>query len=285
MRRAMILAVIAALFVPPGARADDEDDPPAEPPKRVYRAPAEDDSWKQDVLVALIGGGVRFRRIHLDVGDRAGGTENRSFNTGAYFDFAWHLLIRPLGHRSPRASIRAMILQVDGGSGIGLTVEPEGTGIQLKTNSWRMVGQLGYLYPFERFQVGGLVGIGGDVFNIDSNFVLPSSRIVYVRFGPGAVYSIVPELLRIRGDFGLRFPFHLGELANAFGQDSFVFGLDSTVTLDGRIPAGFTYALRFVWEYYRMWFSGPTDDVPAAGNGGGGRDHAVAVQVLVGWSL
>jgi len=283
MRGASILAAIATLIAPLPGLADEETS--VEQAGRAYQAPAEDESWKQDVLVALIGGGARFRRIHLEVGDGTGATENRSFNTGAYFDFAWHLLIRPLGHRSPRASVRAIVLQVDGGSGIGLAVEPAGTGIRLKTNTWRMVGQFGYLYPFQRFQVGGLVGIGGDVFNIDSNFVLPSSRIVYVRFGPGALYSIVPELLRIRGDFGLRFPFHLGALENAFGKDSFVFGLDSTLTLDGRMEAGFTYALRVVWEYYTMRFSGPTDDIPSMGDGGRGRDHAINVQLLVGWSL
>lgn len=286
MCRVLIIAVIALLLAPLPALSQDEagaEGPPASPSPAVYAAEPQDESWKQDVLVALIGGGARFRNIDLQVG--MGGGDNRSLELGAYFDFGWHLFIRPLGHRSPRATLRAIVFQIDGGSGIGLTVEPEGTGISLNTNAWRMVGQFGYLYPIERLQVGGLVGIGGDVFNIDLNSVLPSSRIVYVRLGPAASYDIVPLYLRIRGDFGLRLPFHLGELANAFGTDSRVIGLDSTVTFEGRIKAGFTYAFRFIWEYYTMSFSGPTDTVPSMGDGGQGTDNAINFQFLVGWSL
>lgn len=268
------------------ARAEEPDEHDAATPySPPYAAQVKDESWKQDVLVAMIGAGARFRRISLDVGDGAGGTENRSLDTAAYFDFGWHLLIRPMGHRSPRATIRAMVLQIDGGAGINLKVQPAESGISLETNSWRMLGQFGYLYPTGRWQLGGLVGIGGDILNIDLNSVLPSSRIVYVRLGPAAQYALIGELLGIRGDFGLRFPFHLGELANAFGTDSRAFGLDGTVTLGGHLKAGFTYAFRFVWEYYTYRFRGPVSNVPSTGDGGRGNDHSMNFQFLVGWSL
>ena len=288
MPRITIVSVIAMVLLPISAFGQDggeDGERAATPSPKVYAAPKEDESWKQDVLVALIGAGVRFRQIHLDVGDGMGGTENRDFDTGPYFDFGWQLFIRPLGQRSPRAAMRAMVLQVDGGAGISLTVEPVGTGISLNTNTWRMVGQLGYLYPIDRWQVGGLVGVGGDVFNIDLNSVIPSSRIVYVRLGPAGSVDVVNDYLTIRADFGLRFPFHLGELANTFGADSRAFGLDSTVTFQGRIKAGFTYAFRFIWEYFTYRFAGPTDNVPAMGDGGDGNDHAIDFQLLVGWSL
>lgn len=288
MPRVSIVCVIAMLFTSSAARGQTgKVDADAAPKRdaRVFAAPEQDESWKQDVLVALIGGGVRFRRIHLEVGDGAGGIEPRDFDTGAYFDFGYHLLIRPLGHRSPRPAIRAMVLQLDGGSGIGLTVEPVGSGISLEANTWRMVGQFGYLFPIDRWEVGGLVGIGGDVFNIDLNSVLPSSRIVYVRLGPAGVVALVGDFLKLRADFGLRFPFYLGELKNTFGHDTRAFGLDSALTLQGRVKAGFTYALRFVWDYYKLRFAGSSDNVPAMAEGGGGADHAVNVQLLVGWSL
>jgi hypothetical protein len=248
----------------------------------AFALPTEDESWAEDVLVALIGGGVRSRRIHLEVG---AGADNRSFDTGAYFDFGWHLLIRPMGRRSPRSAIRAIVLQIDGGAGVNLTVEPVDTGISLLTNSWRMVGQVGYLYPIDRWQVGGLVGVGADVLNIDLNSVMPSASIVYVRLGPAASIDVVEDYLTIRADFGLRIPFHLGGLESAFGLDSHAFGLDSTVTFQGRIEAGFTYALRFVWEYFDYRFAGPTDAVPAMGDGERGHDHAIDLQLLFGWSL
>lgn len=248
----------------------------------AFAESAEDESWEQDVFIALIGGGVRSRRIHLEVG---AGTDDRSFDTGAYFDFGWHMLIRPMGRRSPRSAIRAIVLQVDGGAGVNLTVEPVDTGISLSTNSWRMVGQLGYLYPIDRWQFGGLVGVGADVLNIDLNSVMPSASIVYVRLGPAASLDVVGDFLTIRADFGLRFPFHLGGLGGAFGLESRAFGLDSTVTFQGRIEAGFTYAFRFIWEYFDYRFSGSTDAVPAMGDGERGRDHAIDFQFLLGWSL
>jgi hypothetical protein len=259
--------------------------PEYDPSPPVKAGPAENEPWRQDVLVALIGGGVRFRHVRLDVGDLMGGTENRSLDTGGYFDFGWHLLIRPLGHRSPRATVRAIVLQIDGGAGVGLVVQPAQSGISLDTNSWRLLGQFGYLYPLEKVLVGGLVGVGGDVFNIDLNSVLPSSRIIYVRLGPAVEWEAVERYLTIRADFGLRFPFWLGELEDSFGSDSRSVGLDGTLTLGGKVKAGFTYQLRLVWEYYKYRFSGEISSVPSMGDGGNGQEHALALQVLVGWSL
>ena len=237
------------------------------------------------VLVLLIGSGVRFRDIHLDVGDGAGGTEGRAFDTGAYFDFGWHILVRPMSRRSPKPAIRAIVLQIDGGSGIGLKVEPARSGISLQTNAWRLLGQLGYLYPIDRLQVGGLIGIGGDVLSIDLNSVLPSSRIVYVRLGPAVAYDIVPSFFGFRADLGVRIPFSVGDLENAFGSDSSGFGLDATAAFQGRLKAGFTYAFRLIWEYYRLRFAGSNMNVPAMGGGGVGSDQAITLQLLLGWSL
>ena len=291
MRRVSIVSVIAMLLASGTALAEAEEsgrvpaEATPEPSPSVSSAAVQAGSWKQDVMVALIGGGVRFRRIHLEVGDGMGGTEPRDFDTGAYFDFGYHLFIRPIGRRSPRPTIRAMVLQLDGGSSIGLSVEPVGTGISLKANIWRMRGQFGYLYPIDRWQVGGLIGVGGNVFNIDLNSVLPSARILYVRLGPAGIVELVGDFLMLRMDFGLRFPFDLGELDEAFGHDSRAFGLDSMLTLQGRSKVGFTYALRFAWEYYTLRFAGSADNVPAMAEGGSGDDHAVNLQLLLGWSL
>ena len=175
---------------------------------RTAAASVQDEEPILPVLVMQIGAGARFRNIHLELGDGAGGTETRSFETGAYFDFGWHLLVRPMGRRSSRPPVQAIVAQIDGGSGIGLKAD-RGTGISLQTNSWRLLGQFGYLYPIDRLQVGGLVGVGGDVLSIDLNSVLPSSRIVYVRLGPAVAYDIVPSFFGFRADFGLRFRFSL----------------------------------------------------------------------------
>lgn len=252
----------------------------------VVQAPVVvEDAMKLPVLVMLIGGGARFRNVHLDVGDGTGGTEQRSLETRAYFDFGWHLLVRPMARRSPRPAIQAMVAQIDGGSGIGLQIQPAGTGISLNTNAWRLLGQFGYLYPIDRLQVGGLIGVGADVLSIDLNSVLPSSTIVYIRLGPSVAYNIVPDFFGFRADFGLRIPFFLGGFEDAFGSDGSGVGLDAVLTLDGRIKAGFSYAFRFIWEYYHARFSGSTMNVPSMGDGAKGNDHAITFQFLAGWSL
>jgi hypothetical protein len=133
--------------------------------------------------------------------------------------------------------------------------------------------------------VGGLVGVGGDVLSIDLNSVLPSSRIVYVRLGPAVGYDIVPSFFGFRADFGLRVPFFLGGLEDAYGNDGSGVGLDATASFGGRVQAGFTYAFRFIWEYYKLRFTGSNMNVPAMGNGADGSDHAFTLQVLFGWSL
>jgi hypothetical protein len=278
MLRTLRVCVFAGLFLaaaPPEAGAEGEQG----------AAAVQDEAPKLPVLVMLIGGAARFRNIHLEVGDNAGGTESRTFDTEAYFDFGWHLLIRPAAQRSPRASIQAIVVQVDGGAGIGLKVKPAGTGILLQTNTWRLLGQFGYLYPIDRLQVGGLVGVGGDVLSIDLNSVLSSSKILYVRLGPALAYDIVPSFFGFRADFGLRVPFFIGGLEDAYVNDGSGVGLDATTTFGGRLEAGFTYAFRFIWEYYRLRFAGSTMDLPASGNGAKGNDHAITLQVLFGWSL
>lgn len=240
---------------------------------------------KLSVLVLLLGGGARFRKIRLDVGDGSGGNESRSLDTGPFFDFAWHLMARPWARVSPKPAMQAMIVQIDGGAGVGLTVEPAETGISLRANTWRLLGQLGYLYPLERIQVGGLVGVGADVLQIDLNSVLPSSRILYVRLGPALARALVSDFLGLRFDFGLRFPFALGDLADSFGSDSSALGVDAALMIGGRLEAGFSYAFQFVWEYYRLRFDGETLDVPSMGEGGWGTDHGLTFQLLLGWSL
>jgi len=240
---------------------------------------------KLPVVVLLLAAGARFRSIRLEVGDGSGGTEQRTFETGAYFALGGHLLLRPMARRVAAPSLQAIAIQIDGGGGIDLRVEPARTGISLQTKIWELLGQFGYLYPIDRLQVGGLVGLGGAVLRIDLNSVLPSWSIVYFRVGPAVIYDIIPSLLVFRGDFGLRVPFLLSQLQDAFGSDSSGIGFDAAATFGGRLDAGFTYALRCAWEYYRLRFAGPRMNVPATGDGGSGKDRAFTIQVLLGWSL
>lgn len=243
------------------------------------------DTYELPVLTILGGGGPRFQRIQLEVGDGAGGIEPRDFQTGAYFDFGWFVLTRPAARKLSRPSMRAIVLQLEGGAGVGLTVEPSGSGISLQTRAWRLLGQFGYLYPMGRVQVGGLLGVGADLLKIDLNSVLPSSRIIYFRLGPAVTYQIVKQLLDLRVDLGLRAPFVLDGLADAFGNDARGIGMDAALMFNGRLENGLSYAVRLIWEHYWVRFAGTSASIPASGEGAEGGDNAITLHFLVGWSL
>jgi len=237
------------------------------------------------VFEILVGGGVRFRNIDFNVGDGSGGTENRGFDSGAYAEVGGYVLVRPLG-RWDKAPLQAIVIQGDGGVGFGLKAGREGTGITSGIRTWRALGQVGYLHPIRRLQVGGLVGVGVDTFEIDVNSVLPSIQYIYARVGGALAYTIIRDFLAFRVDGGFRKPFSLGDLDQAFGNNSSAIGWDATATVGGRLGIGFSYAFRFVYEAYKLDFAGATSNVPSMGGpGGDGNDRALTFWFLVGWTL
>lgn len=237
------------------------------------------------VFEIFVGVGPRFRDINFNVGDGSGGTEPRKFTSGAYADVGGYFLVRPLG-RSNNAAPEGIVIQGDGSVGFGLKAEPQGTGSTTRIRTWRALGQVGYLYPIKGLQVGGLVGVGADAFDIDLNFVLPSIRYVYFRVGAALAYTIIKDFLGFRVDGGFRKPFSLGDIDGAFGNNSSAIGWDATAMVGGKLDIGFSYGFRFIYESYKLDFAGANTSVPSMGGpGGSGTDRAMTFQFLVGWSL
>ena len=244
-----------------------------------------DEATKLPVFEIFVGGGPRFRDINFNVGDGSGGIENRSFTSGAYGDVGGYFLVRPLG-RSDSPALQGIVIQGDGGVGFGLKAEPQGTGSTASISTWRALGQVGYLYPIKGIQVGGLLGVGVDTFDIDLNFVLPSIQYVYFRVGAALAYTIIKDFLGFRVDGGFRKPFSLGDIDEAFGNNSSAIGWDATAMVGGKLDVGFAYGFRFIYEAYKLDFAGANTSVPAMGGpGGSGTDRAMTFQFLVGWSL
>jgi len=245
-----------------------------------------DGGTKLPVFELFVGGGPRLIKIDFNVGDGSGGTENRSFDSGAYGDVGGYFLVRPLG-RSESPALQGIVIQGDGGFGFGLKAQPRGTGITNNVSTWRALGQVGYLYPIKTLQVGGLVGVGADTFDIDVNSVLPSIQYIYVRVGAALSYMIIKDLLGFRVDGGFRKPFSLGDIEAAFGNNSSAIGFDATAMVGGKLDIGFTYGFRFIFEHYKLDFSGATDPQQPSFSGGpgSGTDNAMTFQFLVGWSL
>ncbi|MDH3624743.1 MAG: hypothetical protein OEQ49_12805 [Myxococcales bacterium] len=299
-KRKETAAVVATeVSVPTGAAAATTATAPAPPktkPRPEPRADAKKKSKKKTkadgvttlpVFEIFVGGGPRLRNIDFDVGDGSGGTESRTFDSGAYADVGGYFLVRPLG-RSDNPALQGIVIQGDGGVGFGLNAQPQGTGITNSVSTWRALGQVGYLYPLRKgLQVGGLVGAGVDTFDIDVNSVLPSIQYIYVRVGAALSYMIFKEFVGFRVDGGFRKPFSLGDLEDAFGNNSSAIGFDATAMVGGKLDIGFTYGFRFIWEYYKTDFSGATDPQQPSFSGGpgSGTDSAMTYQFLVGWSL
>lgn len=245
-----------------------------------------DAATRLPVFEILVGGGPRFRDIDFNVGDGAGGADPRTFSSGAYADVGGYFLVRPLG-RFDNPALQAIVIQGDGGVGLGLKTERQGSGITNSITTWRALGQVGYLYPIKKLQVGGLIGAGVDTFDIEANSVLPSIQYIYFRVGAALSYPIFKDFLGFRVDGGFRKPFSLGDIDPAFGSNSSAIGWDATATVGGKLDIGFTYGFRFIFEYYKLDFSGATDPTqPSFSSGpGSGTDKAMTVQFLVGWTL
>jgi len=300
-RKETAVVVTAEASVPTGAAAATTSTAPA-PPKTKPRQDSKADAKKQSkkkknketdgatklpVFEIFVGGGPRLRNIDFNVGDGSGGTENRNFDSGAYADVGGYFLVRPLG-RSDNPALQGIVIQGDGGVGFGLNAQPQGTGITNNVTTWRALGQVGYLYPLIKgLQVGGLVGAGVDTFDIDVNSVLPSIQYIYVRVGAALSYMVFKDFLGFRVDGGFRKPFSFGDLEAAFGNNSSAIGFDATAMVGGKLDIGFTYGFRFIWEYYKLDFSGATDPQQPSFSGGpgSGTDSAMTYQFLVGWSL
>ncbi len=299
-RKETAVVVATEASVPTGAAAATSATAPAPPktkPRQDSKADAKKESGKKKkkadqgtklpVFEIFVGGGPRLRNIDFNVGDGSGGTENRTFDSGAYADVGGYFLVRPLG-RSDSPALQGIVIQGDGGVGFGLNAQPQGTGITNSVSTWRALGQVGYLYPLRKgLQVGGLVGAGVDTFDIDVNSVLPSIQYIYVRVGAALSYMIFKEFVGFRVDGGFRKPFSLGDVEDAFGNNSSAIGFDATAMVGGKLDIGFTYGFRFIWEYYKTDFSGATDPQQPSFSGGpgSGTDSAMTYQFLVGWSL
>lgn len=299
-KEAPAVSAVAGGSVAAGAAAGASPAPSTPPASKPRKGDKTDDKKKKKrsaesgselpVFEILAGGGMRFIEINFNVGDVSGGLENRNFTSGAYADVGGYFLVRPLG-RSDNPALQGMVIQGDGGVGFGLSASPEGTGIKVDVNTWRALGQVGYLYPIKGMLVGGLAGVGVDTFDIEVNSVLPSIQYIYFRVGATFAYTIIDDFLGFRVDGGFRKPFSLGDIDAAFGNNSSAIGWDATAMVGGKLDIGFSYGFRFIYESYKLDFAGATQNVPARSDmcppdsSCGGTDRAMTFQFLVGWSL
>ena len=238
--------------------------------------------------VTLFGGaGGRIRNIEVQLDDGSGGTATRKYESGVYLDIVFRLEVRPLARHRAGAR-RGLALEADGAFGVGLDTQPPSSTTKLDTKAWRVLGQLGYFHRFAKGELGGLIGIGFDRLELETNGFLPSIDYLFLRLGPAYRHFFIERTLQLRIDAGFRYPFSYGDLAITFG-DARGFGFDAGLTLGGELDVGFAYAARVSFDYFMPQFGGfaegPPPSVPGAAQGRDATDLGIGFHVLLGWGF
>ncbi len=290
-RKAAAAPVVAAPAAAPAAAKPEAPAAPAtaeveEPVAIEVKARGGSSQYAPYVLI-LGGAGGRTRKLEINVEDSAGDPATRTYESGVYLDIVFRLEVRPLArHRTP--GIRGFALEADADFGVGLDTQPPGSTTKLDTKAWRVLGQLGYFHRFVKGELGGLIGIGFDRLQLETNGTIPSVDYLYLRLGPAYRHIFIERLLHLRVDAGFRYPFSYGDLATTFG-DASGFGFDAGLIIGGELDVGFAYAARFSVDYFKPQFSefpnGTIPPTPGAAQGRDATDLAFNFHVMVGWAF
>jgi len=214
------------------------------------------------ILAAFVGLDGRTRDAQADFPGGGG----RRYDLSMYPELSLRLESFPLGGSS--SALKGLYAQLDLAFALALSSEEidpvTGEVNELDTSAWRMLLQVGYLYPLadDAFRLGALIGFGIDSFSIAENNTLPSTSYKFLRIGAVGDARLYQELFRARIDVAYRVIFGMGEIgdgamqANALGTDATGGAFDLGISLGGRIDMGLSYALRFGFTRYNRDFSG-----------------------------
>jgi len=234
-------------------------------------------------VMLLAGAGGRTRKIEVNIDDGS----TRTYESGVFLDIVFRLEVRPLA-KHLTAGLRGIAIEADGDFGVGLTTQPPGSTTKLDTKTWRVLGQIGYFHRFEKGELGGLIGIGFDRLELETNGTLPSVDYLFLRLGPAYRHFFIDRALYLRVDGGFRYPFSYGDLEATFGPAK-GFGFDAALILGGNLDVGFSYAARLSFEYFKPQFAGfppgMLPPVPGAANGRDATDFAINFHAMVGWAF
>jgi len=238
-------------------------------------------------VTLLAGAGGRTRSIEVNVDDGSGGSATRTYDSGVYLDIVFRLEVRPLA-RSATRGLRGLALEADADFGIGMSTRPPGSTTELDTKAWRVLGQLGYFHQFGKGELGGLIGIGFDRLDLQTNGTMPSIDYLFLRLGPAYRYFFLERAIYLRVDGGFRYPFSYGALEETFGAAK-GFGFDAALTFGGELDVGFAYAARLSFDYFKPQFAGfppgMLPPVPGASSGRDATDLAISFHAMVGWAF
>lgn len=233
--------------------------------------------WRQPMLIAL--GGLRLRTIDSGVDDPAG---NRFyFAADMYPEINLDVVVRPFSSSSD--DLRGLLFGVQGSFSVGVNYVHSNGIDQDAMTSMRFRLDAGYGYVIgDIFELIGTVGFGLEGVLIDNPEGYPSVLYSYLRPALGGRIRAYEDLVIVELGLGGRIGLDGGDLGPAFGPGLFFGGLDLFAGVMGSLDMGFTWAARFGYIYHSLSFDGMGGTI---GNGDGGSDQAVEVQLLLGYTL
>lgn len=188
----------------------------------------------------------------------------------------------PLG-RSDNAA-RGLYVEGEFAHSVSLSTEDAATRTAVDSSAWRLMIQVGYVFPIadDAVRLGVLAGFGVDAFKLGPNTILPSSSYTQLRVGLLASIRLLENKLRMRIDGGFRHTFGAGDLADAFGADVSAPGFDLGATLQARFGV-FVLGVRAGVTRYGLDFSGDaTDPNASSANERTGKDRAFNLGLQLG---
>lgn len=258
---------------------DDEVEPPSDERPLQQRAP-----WLNAQFVL----GIRTRDASVTLAD----TTNREWNARpVYAELGLRAEVRPFA--SSTDLLRGLYGNFFFANSVGLQstrvsgcTPTDADDCKIDTNFFRVAFAVGFLFPLiDILDLGVEFGAGWDVYNIETNDVLPSAEYVYLRPALRSRLRLVDEIVGIDFELGVRPVVSRGEIG--YGQGGDTIGFDVGGGLSGSIPLaggiGLTYGVQLAWVSY--WLSYAEPEAPSAMDATTGTDQGVRVMFAVGLGL
>lgn len=202
----------------------------------------------------------------------------------ASFHAELHLRVESFPFGRADNGSRGLYLEGEFAHSVALATEDEASAAAVDSSAWRLMIQVGYVFPVaeDAVRFGILAGIGVDAFKLGANPVLPSSSYSQIRIGAMASIRLLENKLRVRIDGAYRHGLGVGELGDAFGDDGSAAGFDLGATLEGRFGA-FVFGVRAGVTRYGLDFSGDaTDPNASSASAVTGKDRAFNLGLQLG---
>jgi hypothetical protein len=241
------------------------------------------------IIALVIGDAVRTREasVELDTGGTPG------YSVPAYPELRIGIEARPFANDTHLG--RGLFINGFFGHSLGLTsrvsspmcnADPTQPNCTVSSNFARFAIGAGYLAPLENvIELGGGFTVGYDGFHFGPNVAFPTTEYVYLRPGVRARIRLMQEALVLDAEVAYRGAVSVGAIAETYGDGANAHAIDLVFTAGGNFfplfDLGFTWAVRFDFVKYFLFFSGPSTGPPADT----GEDASFGASFLVGWSI